>query len=281
MYRDLVDSCTAVQYKIQLAISGMSDNPGHTMSVPDKLSLLKEYTMAWTELAADKLDASRQRIPLQDGTAWELAGGVLAQSIGSDKIEFRQFPSRLRGIEADLWTTSLDCSVRDFTMDPGQDLLVVVESLPFEQRSDCFTPSVYSDLYSWLIRSEGSVRLLSMRTGRNHPLAQQLKFDYPWRGRFSTSFEIRINGRYVGLLAVNPRATETEVTIWDWLSGTKIYVSTGRLYNLHTLIFERVARHGHISDILRLRRRLPRLDRKRRIRKQSDRKRRHVSRQPR
>lgn len=112
----------------------MSDNPSSTMPVPQKLSVLREYTQAWHELSPESLARNKQVVPMLDGPAWELAGGVLAQSIGMTKIEFRQFPSQLRGVEAETWTADPPCYVRDFTMDPGQDLLVVVEPLLLEEQ---------------------------------------------------------------------------------------------------------------------------------------------------
>ena len=132
--RIIVDDCAELQYKIHLALSGMTDNHRSTLPVAQKLALLKEHAATWSELSPDILEEQKQVIQIRDGPAWELAGGVLAQCIGSNEIEYRQLPSRHRGIEKNTWTTHIPCPVRDFTMDPGQDLLAFVEDLPEHHR---------------------------------------------------------------------------------------------------------------------------------------------------
>lgn len=66
--------------------------------------------------------------------------------------------------------------------------------------------------------------MLSMSTGQNHPLAHQSKFNYEMDVRFAASYEIRISGRYIGLLVNTGRTSTTQVTIWDWRQGTRVYV---------------------------------------------------------
>lgn len=105
----------------------MDDNPHNPMVVAQKLPLLKHHARLWAELTTPNLMGRSQKFPLRDGPAWELAGGVLALSIQTDQIEFRQLPSQVRGIQGKTWITELCCSMVDFSMDPGQDLLAAVE----------------------------------------------------------------------------------------------------------------------------------------------------------
>lgn len=61
------------------------------------------------------------------GNLWELYGGILAQSDINDTICFRRLPSRIRGIEETVWSVSTSgLDLRDFTLDPAQDLLVLI-----------------------------------------------------------------------------------------------------------------------------------------------------------
>lgn len=60
-------------------------------------------------------------------SAWEFLGGVLGLSAGS-RLRFIQVPSKLRSIEEKRWTIEdIGFKVKDFGMDPAQDLLVVLE----------------------------------------------------------------------------------------------------------------------------------------------------------
>lgn len=65
------------------------------------------------------------------GQTWELYGGVLAQGPDSSSLTFRQLPSELRGIEEKEWMISdIGFNIRDFGMDPAQDLLVAIQVPP-------------------------------------------------------------------------------------------------------------------------------------------------------
>lgn len=57
-------------------------------------------------------------------------GGVLAQSDEEGGISFFRLPSDLRSIEEKQWSLgpSFPCLVRDFGMDPSQDLLILIEN---------------------------------------------------------------------------------------------------------------------------------------------------------
>ena len=109
----------------------MTDNSSRPIPILQKLSLLKEYANKWQSLSIDKLNKDEEEPDRTIGPAWELAGGVLAQNQGNDIIEFIQLPSSSRGRARKAWTTHTAWPVRDFTMDPGQDLLVVVEGKGF------------------------------------------------------------------------------------------------------------------------------------------------------
>ncbi len=81
----------------------------------------------------------RQLIQLPEGPIWELAGGVLAQGIpctpGSfdvHKIVFTRLARDSRGpMSEEQWEyEGRDFEVKDFTMDPSQDLVVFISTPP-------------------------------------------------------------------------------------------------------------------------------------------------------
>ena len=127
-FRDLIAGCTSIQYDMYLAIAGMEDNPRNTLSKAEKLPLIKQYYQTWKDIGAETTTFKKDTLRILDGPAWELTGGVLAQSVGTKSVEFRQLPSVARGVAESLWPVELDFNLVDFTMDPGQDLLVTIEA---------------------------------------------------------------------------------------------------------------------------------------------------------
>lgn len=103
----------------------MENGPSSSLNAAEKLERLKKRQAAWDELkwSEDK------NVDMSTGTVWELYGGVLAQASEDRRtFSFRQLPSHHRGIEERTWTVDVSNSnVRDFTMDPSQDLLVIAE----------------------------------------------------------------------------------------------------------------------------------------------------------
>lgn len=124
LFHDLIDAAAVLQYKTELAVAGMEDGPSSDLSTVDRLTKLKAYQDAWSCLRFD----SQKIVPMLRGEVWELYGGVLAQARGPKILNFRQLPSVIRGIDEREWTTELGFIIRDFGMDPSQELLVVIET---------------------------------------------------------------------------------------------------------------------------------------------------------
>ncbi|GJE87919.1 F-box protein [Phanerochaete sordida] len=204
---DIVTASPSLQYKIDLPHCGLEDNPEHPLSRTAKIPLLREYQKAWSRIrgfSARKSNSSSVRI--EDGPAWELAGGVLAQSIGTKALRFKRTGSRSRGIEESTWDVDYGFNIRDFTMDPGQDLLVAL----------C-EPQNADDSYM--------LNLLSMSNHKHHPLAHNPVLLLPFSQ--ADDFEIRINGSYVGLLVMHALGGAgmdlwSPVMIWNWKTGIKV-----------------------------------------------------------
>lgn len=107
----------------------MENGPPSSLTVADRLRILRNHQKAWKALEYN----SSHVIPMLKGNVWELYGGVLAQQTSKDSqiLEFRQLPSELRGIKEKEWQVRwLGFRIRDFSMDPAQELLVVIEKPP-------------------------------------------------------------------------------------------------------------------------------------------------------
>lgn len=124
LFRAIISEAVIFQYKIELGANGMEDGPSSALSAAHRLEKLKKHQAAWDELkwTEDKT------VDMSIGHVWELYGGVLAQSNLNRAIFCRQLPSHLRGIEEKTWTVDISSfDLRDFTMDPSQDLLAIAE----------------------------------------------------------------------------------------------------------------------------------------------------------
>lgn len=125
LFQDLIDHATALQYKIELAAAGMEDWPPSALGTSDRMETLKRHQDAWGKLRY----SSRRDIPMHRGNVWELYGGVLAQACGPRALAFVRLPSQIRGIDSEEWTVpDVGFTIRDFGMDPSQDLLVLIQS---------------------------------------------------------------------------------------------------------------------------------------------------------
>ena len=102
----------------------MRNGPPSVMGHADRLAMLRNNQAAWHTLQWTALKDVR----MLQGSLYELYGGVLVQSnhLGSSSLVFRRLPSRCRSIEEHVWSLDLDFILRDFTLDPAQDLLVLI-----------------------------------------------------------------------------------------------------------------------------------------------------------
>ena len=126
MLRSLIDDTAQIQYAIELAVAGAVDGPPGGLTVIDRLNRLRTHQSAWDTMTWSQ-DSFIKRIR---GHVWELYGGVLAQCNSANAFLFWQLPSASRGIEAKQWTICPDereVKIRDFTIDPSQDLLVIID----------------------------------------------------------------------------------------------------------------------------------------------------------
>jgi hypothetical protein len=114
----------AIQYKIELAVAGMEDGPPSKVGLADRLKILKEHQSSWHNLTW-KSDHLITEFRYQ----WDCLGGVLANVPDEPRrsLVIRQLPSVIRGIERTDWRVDMNFRVLEFTFDPSQDLLAVIE----------------------------------------------------------------------------------------------------------------------------------------------------------
>ncbi|KAI6162075.1 hypothetical protein EDD17DRAFT_1776906 [Pisolithus thermaeus] len=160
-----------------------------------KLAALRRYQDAWGTLQW----TNTKDIPMLRGNVWELYGGVLALSDLNRTIRFRRLPSQIREIEEHVWSVStFDMDLRDFTIDPAQDLLVLIAR-----------PRQYDT------RLETAVHLRSLTTGSRHPLAPD-----PSILRHSIN-EVQVCEDCVAVHFISHEAAPSELVVWNWKTGRK------------------------------------------------------------
>ncbi|KDQ64233.1 hypothetical protein JAAARDRAFT_683245 [Jaapia argillacea MUCL 33604] len=212
LLREVVDLSVELQYKIELDVTKMSDNPSSNLSVGERLSRLKAHQEAWKNLEW------RQEVPLPplDPDIWELQGGVLAQGKCEQGLTVTQLGGDSRGIPTREWDVkNLGFAISDLAMDPAQDLLVLIEV------HDVQGPPVPE----YVCRTH----LRKLSSGQPHNLAswcpdgflthQPEDFSPTWR------YKIQIAGQMLGLAFGGH-----ELVVWNWMTGTIMRRLTSNLW---------------------------------------------------
>lgn len=106
----------------------MEDGPPSSVTPTERLKMLRAHQAAWKTLSW----TAEESIPYLTGSSWEFFGGIFAQANGPSSIFCKQLPSLLRGIKSREWEVGFSPKhFLDFTIDPSQDLLVVVGFVSF------------------------------------------------------------------------------------------------------------------------------------------------------
>ena len=123
-WHEIVYSSTQAQYAIELGLAGHEDGSS-SFDFDSRLTRFRAHQDAWKNFNWTSESVS----PMFRSGYWELCGNVHAQTTGElQSLVFTQIPSKLKGIEGKKWQYDLKFPVRDFSMDPSQDLLVVIQS---------------------------------------------------------------------------------------------------------------------------------------------------------
>ncbi|KIL56442.1 hypothetical protein M378DRAFT_89296 [Amanita muscaria Koide BX008] len=214
-WRDLLNCClvcrqlnTAVKttsellYSIELRKYGMIDSGSSSVPHSERLVLLRDRGHAWGKLEWKRIE----KVDVNGGCiAYELVGGVFAKSSGRD-LFFSWLPSSTRpGVT--IHHEDIGLSLRDFAIDPTQDLVVLLEEDTILFQED-WSRNV------WL-------RLRTMSTLKPHPNAQKpdLLFQIrhiPSANRISSAF-VQVGS---DVLAVFLSLFNTpRLLMWNWKDG--------------------------------------------------------------
>ena len=104
----------------------MVDGPPGSLTTSERLELLRRYEVSWETF--EWSEKNTLDYPSLHRPSWEFYGNVCAHRRGKDAIDFLQLPSGLRGIPMCQWTITFDFTIGHFSMDPSQDLLVIIEN---------------------------------------------------------------------------------------------------------------------------------------------------------
>ncbi|KAI0346087.1 hypothetical protein BDW22DRAFT_717726 [Trametopsis cervina] len=205
--KQIIDTTAGLQYTIQLYLSGMADNPAHSLSTADKLALLKRYHDQWYSLPAH-LERVVLFERIRNGyhtQTRDIQGTVGIGPTPEGHFYFAQLPSRIREIPLKSWVLQLSEHTGFFTFDPQQDLLVILKRASIPEERPC-------------------LRLLELSTGRDHPLAACPSIPLPHElDNLDLVPAWRIKGEFFC-------AEDEEVAffgIWNWRTGssTRLYES--------------------------------------------------------
>ncbi|CAL1702758.1 unnamed protein product [Somion occarium] len=179
-----------ILYKIQLGLNGLQDGPSTSLKVHDRLRILAEYQAGWDDLRFGPM----RIVAMSTHGVWELVRNVLAQR-NRNSLVFVQLPSAVRGIDERLWTLdSIQRDIRDFAMDPTQNLLCILETS----------------------QTEVHIHLRTLNAGDAHPLASNARISYVQEISY-WSYSIRICSGYLAILF--PASPVSNLCVWNWTSG--------------------------------------------------------------
>ncbi|KAI9453366.1 hypothetical protein F5148DRAFT_1151976 [Russula earlei] len=128
----LVTSSLLLQYRIELAADGLVDGPpgGPASTTAARMELLLERRAAWRALRPSR----RAAVALAGHChAYELVGGLFAKALeefgAARRLVASWLPSNAAG-ETRLVVDDLGVRIKDFALDPAQDLIVLLEHRP-------------------------------------------------------------------------------------------------------------------------------------------------------
>ncbi|KAG8934414.1 hypothetical protein FRC01_003087 [Tulasnella sp. 417] len=126
----IIKDTLALQYKLELDSSGMVDDRSSTLPIARRIELLQRQQKVWHEWTpATDFKQSNGRLPTYDFQKGILTiGKSHDDSSVTRAIEFHKLRSSALGSSHTLWSCNdLEVDVKDFTTDPDQDLIVLLE----------------------------------------------------------------------------------------------------------------------------------------------------------
>lgn len=202
-----------MKYLLDLDACGYIEpvNPRLDLTYLEKIDVLRNHRRRWNNL--DSINANA--IHFSDVSAWDYTDGFFVRlSRQTRRLHFYQLPSRNRGVEYKYWVTpDLGVNIRDFGVDPTQDLLVLLEVQ---------TPLHDQGVYN--------VHLRSMTTGEVHLRAPAgnpvLSYRHPTPLLQSITLSFDIAGSLLAMVFPSRDLNlPSRAVIWNWTAGTELLVS--------------------------------------------------------
>ena len=142
-FRHIIDTSSILEYALELGLCGLIDSSQANLTTSERLFRLRQREAAWSALDWE----AQWKIPVnQRYIFWELIGGLFAGTYmktsilnpypsshnrrAFDMLDIFRFGSRA---EAGPRRMALQQVFYDFAIDPGQDLLILLEVPPFIQ----------------------------------------------------------------------------------------------------------------------------------------------------
>ncbi|KIJ46456.1 hypothetical protein M422DRAFT_250048 [Sphaerobolus stellatus SS14] len=207
LFNALVNGTPSIQYNSELDKAGFVDTGACSdLCLVDRLKELRAVQKNWATLSF----RGRYIVPEITGTiAWDLVGGILAYLCRSlddrNGLSFIQLRSTAQDCrEPRIWTHEDIglANLRDFTIYPAQDLVVLVSMTQPTRKTD--------------------IHFLSINTGKSHPEAQQpMVWCEPDERNGYDHLVIRVFGEFAGILFGNWVGRE-QLFIWNWKSGVLV-----------------------------------------------------------
>ncbi|KAH7926824.1 hypothetical protein BV22DRAFT_323419 [Leucogyrophana mollusca] len=194
LFYSIITGSVALEYIVELLAAGMDDGI-HPSADITRLHALRNHQKAWDSMTWTETGY----IFMEWGHRWKLCGGVLCQATGTGDLSCVQLPSRCREIEDKRWTlANFGFNVRDFTVDPSQDLLVLLEATGPHR--------------SFI------VHLRSLTTGAHHSLASGPSIIHSPCPLGSWEFTIQICRQRLGILIGDSYISDNDkdLMVWDW-----------------------------------------------------------------
>ncbi|KAF9807951.1 hypothetical protein IEO21_07986 [Rhodonia placenta] len=199
LFLQLIKSSIRLNYKIELGLAGMADNPLSPFSYAEKLRKLRSLR----DMRRNPTLVSGRSISRD--AAYTVSHGLFVQSDGLH-LKVLQLPSRILGTEEREWTFTVPdlngLNVGTLCIDPSQNLLVLLALLIPVQGQFGSQP--------------GSLHFLTLDSGVPHPdAAQSLP---PIMTTFGGQLVIEES-----LLICHTRTDVVEIEVWDWKTGEVVW----------------------------------------------------------
>ncbi|EIW80131.1 hypothetical protein CONPUDRAFT_73321 [Coniophora puteana RWD-64-598 SS2] len=232
-FQRVIEENDAVRYDFELQAACLRDAPSGgnvTVGTASRLAMLQAHRRAWDALSWST-PAPEHLFTSPDTEKWLLVGDVLCIA-GPKLIQCIRLPSSIRNIELQEWKVEHTLEKYEFTVDPAQDLLVLVED----------------DLES--------IHLLTLSMGVPHPdtAAHNAAVFYGHYEETDDALDrgvrVKLSGKHLGLFLpayVADCDWDEELVIWDWKSGKAQVVFNGSFARCFAFLPDDLILLGHMG----------------------------------